>query len=828
MNDKHTKKMPPAVGAAKGAKSETGAYTIPWTAMMSTGKHEGVDKDYLLIAALGYAEREKHVLPCNPDNKRPLVKGGYKAATTNESKIRVWWKKWPNALIGVSTGSVSNFLVLDVDRPKKPGDHDGVETLKNLEERHDPLPDTLTAKSPSGGLHFYFRPEGEEFFRCSNSQIGVKLDIKGEGGYIIVPPSPGYEWVNVVRPAPAPQWLLNLIKKSKKPPKKKRDKACTPPSRPQPDGTTAFGRAALDREVDRLSTAYEGTRNDTLNRASFALGRLVAGGEVAHSDAFDKLFQTAVAIGLDEREARATIDSGMTAGFKEPRSSRPTLPTTASGEVIPLKDIISAAFDGQHGAAVLFILLYKHRFCFDHAGSLWYIWVEHRWMTDPCGEPLAAVDRVKEIFESAHNHYSGELVLLGQTIKEVSDNDEQSKLKNSKKRLEQKETAASKQISRLNALPYRKAVVEFSAQGRLSLGISGEEWDRQPWLLPCPNGVINLRNGALEPGNPEDYLKTAAPTEYDSEAKCPRWEKALMDIFNNDKELIGFMQRVFGLSLVGEQIEHVLIVLYGSGRNGKDTILSALFHVLGPLAGPVQAELLLDQGRARSSAGPSADIMALRGRRIAWASETNEGRRMDAGRVKLLTGGGHLVGRPPFGKREISFPQSHTLFLLTNAKPHVPAEDYALWKRLHLVPFTRSFVDDPQLPHERKADKSLLDRLKGESPGILAWLVRGCLEWQQEGLTPPKVVSQATIEYRETEDLILQFVQDRCITGPTREAKPQTLYNAYTSWAHENNIKPISGTAFGRKMRERYNKKRKRISGNPADVYQGIGIVCDL
>ena len=141
--------------------------------------------------------------------------------------------------------------------------------------------------------------------------------------------------------------------------------------------------------------------------------------------------------------------------------------------------------------------------------------------------------------------------------------------------------------------------------------------------------------------------------------------------------------------------------------------------------------------------------MALRGRRIAWASETNEGRRLDSGRVKLLTGGGFLVGRAPFGKREIAFPQSHTLFLLTNSKPHAPSEDYALWKRLKLLPFAVSFVDDPREPNERKADKGLVDKLKGEAPGVLAWLVRGCLEWQRRELDPPEIVQAATVEISE-------------------------------------------------------------------------------
>ncbi|OGQ63892.1 MAG: hypothetical protein A3I81_12845 [Deltaproteobacteria bacterium RIFCSPLOWO2_02_FULL_55_12] len=203
--------------------------------------------------------------------------------------------------------------------------------------------------------------------------------------------------------------------------------------------------------------------------------------------------------------------------------------------------------------------------------------------------------------------------------------------------------------------------------------------------------------------------------------------------------------------------------------------------------------------------------MALRGRRIAWASETNEGRKLDSGRVKLLTGGGALVGRPPFGRREISFPQSYTLFLLTNARPHVNSDDYALWKRLLLIPFGISFVDDPQAPHERRKIPNMADTLRREAPGILAWLVRGCLAWQREGLNPPEIVKVATEDYREDEDLLLRFIEDSCEVHHDAEVGAALLYQAYTNWSAAMNIKPMSGTAFGRKMSVRYQKAKGRL-----------------
>lgn len=817
---------PPYHRHVPGAKPSKNCAKIITTLKPLVKARKEVPMDNLLTAALEYAKSRKPVFPCNPADKTPLVPGGFKAATISEKKITEWWKRWPDASIGMRMGPLSNLFLLDVDRPKESGETDGEDTLTRLVNRYGPFPETLTARTPSRGTHYYYQwPEGQDV-RNSTSQIGEKLDIRGDGGYSVVPPSPGpnggpgYEWINTVAPAPAPQWLLDLIRK----PPKNKYKDSTPP-RFRPDVTTSYGQAALEAELERLASAPEGTRNDTLNKVTFALGQLVAGGELDQDTILDLLLKTAVDIGLPEREARKTIESGLTSGMQEPRTATPPPLTLSSGEDIPIKDIISAAFDDQKGAATLFTRLFKGRLCLDHAAYTWHVWAGHVWKPDPYGEPIASADAVQGLFEKARAHCSSEIVLVGQRMKDTTDENEQLKLNSKKIRLEKQEAAAGKQIKKLNALSYRKMSIEFSAQGHGSLGISGEEWDLLPWALPAANGVVDLKTGTLAPGRPDDYLKTSAPTLYDPAATCPQWEEALMDIFNEDLDLIRFMQRVLGMALVGDQIEHVLIVLCGAGRNGKDTLLSALGHALGPLAGPVQSELLLDQGRTRSSSGPSADIMALRGRRVAWASETNEGRRMDSGRVKLLTGGGSLVGRAPFGKLEVTFPQSHTLFLLTNSKPHAPSEDYALWKRLHLVPFTQSFVDEPELPHERKADKYLLDRLKGEAPGILVWLVRGCLEWQAHGLNPPEVVSQATLEYRNSEDLLLQFVEERCITGPNYETAAQALYNAYKAWAMDNNLKPMSGTAFGRKMGEKYNKIRKRFSSNPSTAYEGIGII---
>jgi len=297
------------------------------------------------------------------------------------------------------------------------------------------------------------------------------------------------------------------------------------------------------------------------------------------------------------------------------------------------------------------------------------------------------------------------------------------------------------------------------------------------------------------------------------------WERFLREILDGKLDYVDYLQRLFGYGITGITTDHAIPILWGHhGRNGKGTLLETLKTVLGPFAGPIPSEMLLSDKRARSSAGPSPDIMSLRGRRIAWASETGEGRKLAVDKVKQLTGADTLVGRPPHGKRMIEFSPTHKLFLLTNHKPAIPPTDYAMWARVHLIPFELSFVDEPQKSFERKRDPSLPEKLKQEASGILAWLVRGCLEWQKQGLNPPVGIKQATAEYQQDEDILGLFVSECIATDSEEEVRAAVLYAAYRRWCDAFGYKPLGGKKFGERMKELFEKKADS-SGN---YYVGI------
>ena len=453
-------------------------------------------------------------------------------------------------------------------------------------------------------------------------------------------------------------------------------------------------------------------------------------------------------------------------------------------------EIIDALRNNESGDANLFKKIFKDKMIYDHAEGLWYLWEGDYWQEDKIEEVLLAVEKVVEIYSRGIEYQTAQRIKA-----------ERSGQKDMAESHRQLIDNLAQRIRSLQALKRRRNVIVLSAAGKGSLGFTGEGWDSNEMLFACSNVLIDLTTGKSRAGKPIDLIKTVAPTKWISlDYKSPAWEQFLSVIFQDNLELIKYIQRLLGYSITGKSTEHLLPILWGQGRNGKGTMLEILQYVLGPLAGPIQAEMLLDQGRLKNSSSPTSDIVALRGKRLVWASETDAGRRLNDGKVKWLVGGDTLVGRPPFGRKEITFRPTHTLFLLTNHKPHIASDDYALWQRVHLIPFVLSFVDEPSADNERKRDPELPTKLRAEASGILSWLVRGCLEWQQLGLNPPLAVKQATREYRQDEDIIGHFIDDTCTRGDG-QVQAGVLYKAYGEWCKENGYRPINGMRFGKAMR---------------------------
>lgn len=478
----------------------------------------------------------------------------------------------------------------------------------------------------------------------------------------------------------------------------------------------------------------------------------------------------------------------------------------ADDTAITSRFVSECIFANEYGDGRMYTAVNHRCVRFNKTSGTWLRWEGHHWGIDHNNE------NALRLIEGVVDEYLKEAKDLVDRITSETETDAQKKLMDYQKSIYGRAKRLRSDRGRNNALKFVQTVEGMS--------IMTEDIDNDPWSLPCKNGVIDLKTGDLRPGRPDEYMMIACPHEYLGVKHTSRlWEQTIMDIFNNDAVLVSYIQRLFGYGITGVISEHVMPVFWGQGRNGKSMIVETIRHALGPLAGPVLPEMLLDQGYFRSSGGPSPDIMALKGLRLAFASETDEGRRISSSKVKMLTGGDSLKARNPHDRYETTFQPTHKLFLMTNHKPHADANDFAFWERLHLVPFMLSFVTRvPSAENERAADPGLPAKLRDEAPGILSWLVRGCLEWQQSGLDPPMLVREATQQYRKDEDLVGEFIDARCMTGDTYSVKATDLYTAFTDWYVENcGARVPSQKKFGTMMGKKFEKRK-----TPQWVYFGL------
>jgi putative DNA primase/helicase len=494
--------------------------------------------------------------------------------------------------------------------------------------------------------------------------------------------------------------------------------------------------------------------------------------------------------------------------------------------------IIKAANEGQKGCARLFYKLFKDRYCYDHGSKCWYEFVDHYWRQDSILTVIESLSEVQKLFDDTLAEVSRDVIHAGNERAQTTDGHEIKKIESKISLLKTNQKTIKSIKKSLNSLAYRKQVVEFAAIGKKSLGISGEAWDLHPWLLACENGVVDLKTGNLRDGKPGDYIRAFCPTTYDPLAECPNFENFLFEIIGDSAEVFLFVQTLFGAALIGQgNLKQYVIIFSGQGRNGKDTLISAIAHTLGSnLASSIQSELLLDSRKgARSSQGPSPDKMRLRGLRLAFCNETSQGQKFNSGMVKMLSGGGQMSARPLHGA-EVIWEQTHLLLLMTNHKPSAPVDDYAFWQRIKPVHFPLSFVDDPQEENERKQKPNLSATLKQEAAGILTWMINGCLEYQRQGcaLKDPEAVKAESREYLNEVDLIGKFIEECCFKGKTAEVLRAAAYAAYRKWAEENGHWPVSNTAFGTYMNKRfYIDKNKKDSKNSRGqrIYPGVGLL---
>ena len=398
-------------------------------------------------------------------------------------------------------------------------------------------------------------------------------------------------------------------------------------------------------------------------------------------------------------------------------------------------------FVAQHGNDV--------RYC--HNWRKWLVWSGTHWSIDENGEvERRAKATVRRLYEQASREMDDELrQKLG------------------------KWAQASESRGRIAAM------IEL-ARSEPTIPVSPPELDANQWLLNCANGTIDLRTGELHKHKAEDFCTKIVPIAYDPDAECPRFKKFLRDIFAGNLSLIRFLQLAVGYSLTGSTQEQVIFIFWGSGSNGKTTLIDVLCLCLGDYARTADSSLLM----ARKYDGIRNDVARLAGARLVSTAETEAGRQLAENLVKQLTGGDKIAARYLYSEF-FEFIAQFKLFLATNHRPAIRGTDYAIWRRIRLVPF------EVTIPPEEQ-DKNLPEKLRAELPGILAWAVRGCLRWQEDGLGQPPEVTKATETYRREMDTFGGFLQDRCVIDEKSKVATGELYRAYQTWCESTGEKPLT------------------------------------
>jgi putative DNA primase/helicase len=336
-----------------------------------------------------------------------------------------------------------------------------------------------------------------------------------------------------------------------------------------------------------------------------------------------------------------------------------------------------------------------------------------------------------------------------------------------------------------------KAAVDL-ARSEVGIPIVPAKLDAPPWLLNVINGTLDLRTGQLRRHSQDDMLTKLASATYDPTARCPTWERFLSRIMAGRQALIDYLQRAVGYSLTGSVREQVLFFLHGEGANGKSTFLEAIKYVMGEYASTAAPDLLL----VRQGEPHPTQLADLHGRRFVSTVEVDDGRRLAESLVKQLTGGDGVKARR---MREDFWEIMPTwkIWLAANHRPEIRGNDHAIWRRIRLVPF------DVRIPPDEQ-DKDLLDKLKAEAPGILAWAVRGCADWLRIGLSDPPEVLSATEAYKSESDLIGGFLAE-CNTGdPNYRSRTSELYAAFSTWVErQGERQTMTGKRFGMELRRR-------------------------
>jgi P4 family phage/plasmid primase-like protien len=769
----------------------------------------------------------KNGLQCKSPGKHPVeLKWSENERMTKREAYEWFAAPGHPTNVGLRTGKASSFWALDID-PKSGGN----ESLLSLEAQYGALPQTRTHRTGSGGRHYLFKLPADFDITNSRGRLPRGIDVRGNGGFIVAPGSVtgvGTYRTEVAAPiVPAPEWLLNLL-------------------RPQ----------TLDRQIEVVeSVAYESLDPAAQEKAHRYLDAAVTA-EIARLEAMKteatsdmsqyrgepwnhttyevccNLLELAqsqwLPFGIDDVKSilmtHAPTDRGFTmadvmgrlasAANKVRGKDRP-MPASITQDSWALltagvERFVPKASDGsvveswpeeswnQVGNAKRTIRMASGRLAWVPERSGWYeCGLNGVWAKPPVSQrDDVAAKWCARAMEAAvalevHNYDEAPGTRVTPSGKEVEDASRREKF------MKFMEESSKVEMHSAVAIQLRRRASDFG------LEVERDRFDAVPHEFACANGVVDLRNGEIRPIRQEDYISISSKVAYDPEMPIPHFQRFL-ETSHPDPEVRDFLQKVLGYSMTNEVKEHKMFIHYGaSTANGKSVLMNVLKAILGDHLSPASEKTIIRQ-RSQSSQRIGQDMVDLVGPRFLMLNETGEGGILDSETVKSITSADLRADRP-HAQANVQYRVTGKIHLVTNHLPHI-TPDPAMRRRLTVIPWTQSFVNNP--------DPNLESKLMGELPGILAWLVQGSIRWyadfqanQKTGLAEPVACAQELDKFFEEEDEIGTWIKDRCMTldvdsDPKSWTPNKDLYTDYQGWRIQQALQgaPLSVNAFGRRL----------------------------
>jgi putative DNA primase/helicase len=737
------------------------------------------------------------VVPALPGEKRSHLKRWPQLATTSPEQIEQWDKENPD------------FNCVSVPTPDTVwiGDIDDLGVLERLPHQ---LPPTLKISTPSDGLHVYFKQtleseamgnrnvkEGEEcVFEAKVNILSAASpgSITAKGAYTVIDDSPI---------APAPQWLIDWIIENSK---AKRTHSGSSKSRPLhpsfgPDhfydhyerqGAFSILRTeekdGFDVDIPSIGCIIKGyfhdqstltgfiRSNDGFGYCCFAAG---CDGPSLY-DVMDKLEEEGYErypyyIYADEDDSLIFNDPTTPVEYDDPNEveASPSTESQSTGEAsAPATGYNFRATDT--GNAERLVRRFGNLIRYVRDAEEWRVWNGKCWATDKTGRVERSAKKIaQEIFEEA------EL---------LEDDDKRKALWAWGRITEGRER--------------RNAMIDLASKEHAVVTLI-ENYDQDPWLFNVQNGTIDLRTGELKQHDPADMMTKISPVTYDPEGKCPLWDKFLARVQNNDQEMVDFLSRAGGYTLTGDTSIQALFFLHGDGCNGKGVFTSMIRLLMGNYGDNASFDTFVVQkndGKIRN------DLAKLVGARYVTASESQEGHRLDESLIKSLTGQDPITTRFLHKEFFTYFPQ-FKIWMSSNYKPSIRGLDWGIWRRVKMIPF------EVVIPDEER-DEQLIDKLKAELPGILNWALKGLADFRNHGMMYPDKVNAATQQYRDSQDIIGQFLTARCVINPMASIKSSTLYDAYKTWAENAKEYILKERQFTDAMKKHGYEPEHKNNGN--------------